>query len=312
MTLPSTHQQENDTVEEKRVYHIPVLVEPVIEYLDPKPGGVYVDVTFGGGGHTRAILEKEPSCSVIAIDWDTVALERNGYPMQEEFGDRLTLLWGNFSHLVRILKRADCGPIDGILADFGTSQFQLSDRAGFSFNHDTILDMRMSPAHQKITAAEIVNQSSAQALETIFFTYGEERNARKIAAAIVKERAKNGIGTTGQLARLVEQVCPRVRGIKIHPATRVFQALRIAVNHELENIHSFLAGALHVLKPGGRLVCISFHSLEDRLVKQFMRDKTYLGALEVLTRKAVIATEEESSRNASSRSAKLRAALKCS
>ena len=151
-------------------YHKPVLVDEVIQYLNLKPRGVYLDVTFGGGGHTRAILEQEPTCSVIACDWDAVALEQNGYPLQEEFPERLTLLWANFAQIDKKLKKEGIEHIDGILADFGTSQYQLLERAGFSFHHDTPLDMRMSPSHQKVTAAELVNKASEAKLYEIFKT----------------------------------------------------------------------------------------------------------------------------------------------
>lgn len=290
------------------VYHTAVLVEEVLEYLAPRPGGVYVDVTFGGGGHTRAILEKEPECSVIAFDWDTVALETNGAPLQEEFGDRLTLVWGNFAHIVRLLDKQGVESVDGILADFGTSQHQIGKRAGFSFVQDTPLDMRMSPAHQKTTAADLVNNASAQTLAQLFVDLGQEKFARKIAHAIVAEREQKPFKTTRQLAGLIERLVPGGgKRDKIHPATRVFQALRIAVNKELENINSFLRGALQVLHAEGRLVCISFHSLEDRMVKQFMREQAQQGTVELLSKGAVMAADAELAVNPSSRSARLRA-----
>lgn len=287
-------------------YHKPVLVQEVIEYLNLKPGGVYLDVTFGGGGHTRAILQAEPTCSVIAVDWDTVALEKNGYPLLEEFPGRLTLVWGNFSQIDRLLHKEGLGPVDGILADFGTSQYQLLERPGFSFAKDTALDMRMSPAHQKMTAAELVNKASEQKLLEIFKQLGEEPFAKRIARAIVEDRIKKPFTTTSQLAKLVERLVPRQkRGM--HPATRVFQALRIYINRELENIHSFLPAALRILKPDARLVCISFHSLEDRIVKEFFREHAS-AELEIITQRIVTGTAEEIKENPSARSAKLRAA----
>jgi len=290
------------------VYHKPVLVEEVLTYLNPQPGKVYLDVTFGGGGHTRAILEREPHCSVIALDWDSVALEKNGYPLQDEFPGRLTLLWGNFSQVDRHLKKEHLGPVDGILADFGTSQYQLLERAGFSFNNDTPLDMRMSPAHQKVTAAEIINKATENKLFEIFRDLGQETRAKKIARVIVQERSIKPIVTTRQLAQLIERIVPR-GAKKIHPATQVFQALRMYVNKELENIHSFLIASLRILKPEGRVACISFHSLEDRLVKNFFREHAVMQPLlELVTAHVVQATEEEVRVNASSRSAKLRVA----
>lgn len=290
------------------VYHKPVLVDEVLTYLNPQPGKVYLDVTFGGGGHTRAILEREPLCSVIALDWDSVALEKNGYPLQDEYPGRLTLLWGNFAQVDRRLNKEGLGPVDGILADFGTSQYQLLERAGFSFNNDTPLDMRMSPAHQKVTAAEVVNKATENKLFEIFRDLGQETRAKKIARIIVQERSKNSILTTRQLAQLVERIVPR--GLKkIHPATQVFQALRMYVNKEIENIHSFLIASLRILKPGGKLACISFHSLEDRLVKNFFKQHlTEQPLLELITSHIVQATPEEVRNNPSSRSAKLRVA----
>ncbi|MGE0206912.1 MAG: 16S rRNA (cytosine(1402)-N(4))-methyltransferase RsmH [Candidatus Babeliales bacterium] len=298
----------NKKTELAKPYHIPVLVQEVLTYLDPKPGKVYVDATFGGGGHTKAILEKEPSCTVIAMDWDLVALEKNGDPLLEHYPDNLKLIWSNFSQIDMKLKKEGIGTVDGILADFGTSQYQLTEREGFSFATDTPLDMRMSPAHQKTTAAHVVNKATEQELLTIFKELGEEPKSRAIARLICAERKKKRIITTKQLVDLIEKVCGPKRGKKIHPATKIFQALRIYVNRELENIIAFLPAALRALKPEGRLVCISFHSLEDRLVKQFFRDKAQSGeGFESLTPKAVLPSDQEIAINPASRSARLRA-----
>jgi 16S rRNA (cytosine1402-N4)-methyltransferase len=296
---------------EQQVYHKPVLMREVLEYLAIKPGGTYVDVTFGGGGHTRAILESDPSIQVVSIDWDTVALEKNTPPLVAQFPDRFSWIWGNFAHLERLLPRVDIQSVDGILADFGTSQFQIGNKEGFSFAVDTPLDMRMSGAHFRVTAADIIASTPEKELARIFFEYGEERFSRQIARAIVAERLVKPIRTTLQLAELVKRVVPSNPSIRIHPATRVFQALRIVVNKELDNIRSFMNGALHVLKPGGRLVCISFHSLEDRLVKQFFQE-VERGLLpgyevEIVTSKVVMAQPDELEVNRSSRSARLRA-----
>lgn len=295
------------------MYHKPVLVNEVIQYLAPRDGGVYVDATFGGGGHTRAILEAAPGCRVIAFDWDTVALETNGPAMQEEFGDRLTLIWGNFSHIVRLLAREGIHHVDGILADVGTSQFQLKQKEGFSFAVDSPLDMRMSPAHQIHTAADIVNTASLNELIKILSEYGECHNARRLAQEIVNRRKERRITTTGQLVEAVVAVAGKPHPGAIHPATKVFQALRIVVNHELDNITSLLKGALQVVAPEGRLVLISFHSLEDRLVKRFFLDDAYHATvgkkLEIITNKTVMASAEEAASNRSSRSARLRAAI---
>ncbi|MFZ5954405.1 MAG: 16S rRNA (cytosine(1402)-N(4))-methyltransferase RsmH [Candidatus Dependentiae bacterium] len=286
--------------------HKAVLTKQVIEYLDPQPGKTYLDVTFGSGGHTRAILEKEPMCKVVAVDWDTRAFDLFSGPLIEEFGGRLTLLWGNFAHLYKTLKKAGIEKVDGILADFGTSQVQISQRAGFSVYKDTPLDMRMSPAHQKMTAAEVLNKSSEEKLRELFFQLGEERNAKAIARAIVNQRQKEKFRTTGQLVDLIERVVPVKGRSRIHPATKVFQALRIYVNDELNNIQALLSTALTILNPEGRLVCVSFHSLEDRLVKQFIAQ--HKDVLENLTPKVVVAEPDELRINPSARSAKLRAA----
>ena len=292
--------------------HTPVLVNEVLTYLDPQPHKVYLDVTFGSGGHTRAILEKEPLCKVVAIDWDEVTLERFGAPLLEAFPDRLQLIWGNFSLLYKLLKKAGIKQVDGILADFGTSQVQIAERPGLSLYKNVPLDMRMSPPHQRHTAADVVNNADERTLSDIFFTYGEERWSKAIARAIVQDRAKKPFATTGDLVTLIERVVPKdpTKKSKIHRATRVFQALRIYINNELENITSFFPAALRALAPEGRLVCISFHSLEDRLVKQFFREQEQLGVMRVLTPKVVRPTEEEVAVNPSSRSSRLRAAQK--
>lgn len=286
-------------------YHKSVLIQEVLNYLALKPNGLYVDVTFGGGGHTRAILEAEPTCRVIAFDWDTVALETNGPALQQEFPGRLDLIWGNFAHLERLLKKHGTPHVDGILADFGTSQHQLLNRPGFSFSQKTPLDMRMSPAHQKTTAYDVVNRATEKELVTIFQDFGEERQARLFAKLILEHRALERIKTTRDLAEIIEKKF-RAHPGKPHPATKIFQALRIFVNSELENIRSFFPAALRSLKPHGRLVCISFHSLEDRMVKQFFA--THKHILSIVTPKVITATDEELIDNRSSRSAKLRAA----
>lgn len=293
--------------QEDSIRHKPVLINEVLHYLDPKPGHLYLDATFGSGGHTRAILEKEPKCSVIALDWDTVSLDTFGPPLQDEFGDRLTLIWGNFALLYKILKKEKISKLDGILADFGTSQMQIFERPGFSFSKDTILDMRMSPSHQQQTAADVLQQSPEEMLRELFWQLGEEPHARAIARAIVEERAKNPIKTTAQLAHLIEKIVPK-KNKGIHPATRVFQALRMYINKELNNISAFLAESMRALNHDGRLVCISFHSLEDRLVKQFFKDHERTNELAILTKKVVVPSEEEINQNPSSRSARLRAA----
>ncbi len=294
---------------DQKPYHVPVLVKEVLHYLAVKPNGIYIDATFGGGGHTRVILESNNSCKVIALDWDQVALEKNGEQLVAEFGDRLTLVWGNFAQIDKLLAAVDLTKVDGILADFGTSQYQIFSRPGFSFTVDSPLDMRMSPAHQKITAAEVLNKASQDVLNDIFYYLGEEPKATAIAKAIVQERQKNKFHRTKQLAQLVEKIVGFRKGKKIHPATKVFQALRIYVNQELENIQSFLHAAVRIIKPRGRLVCISFHSLEDRLVKDFFKEKAngVQPTIKILTPKIITPQPEEIDVNPAARSAKLRA-----
>jgi len=295
---------------EQLFYHKTVMVDEVLEYLNPQPHGLYCDVTFGSGGHTKAILEKQPECSVVAIDWDATSIETYAPQLEEKYGERLQIVWGNFSHLYRLLQKAKIGKIDGVLADFGTSQMHIKERAGFSFYRDSELDMRMSPAHQQVTAEHVINKASADKLCEIFWQLAQETQAKKIVAAIIEARQRKPIQTTRELALIIEKAVARgvKRSAKIHPATKVFQALRIYVNHELNNITGFLSGALQVLKPNGLILCISFHSLEDRIVKQFFKDKADEGILEIITKRVVIPTPEEISKNPSSRSAKLRVA----
>lgn len=287
-------------------YHTSVLTREVITYLDPKPHKIYVDATFGGGGHSRAILTHEPTCKIIAIDWDKASHELNGHELESEFPGRIQLLWGNFAQITLLLKKAGVSSVDGILADFGTSQYQITEKEGFSFNVDSPLDMRMSPSHYKITAGEIVNKATEQEIADILFEFGEESAARRIARAIVTYRSERGpIRTTRELASIVTSIVkPFSR--RIHPATKTFQALRIFVNNELQNIRSLLTQSVDLLADQGKLVCISFHSLEDRLVKQFLKqhEEQFL----IVTKKVVVAQPDELIQNPSSRSAKLRCA----
>lgn len=301
---------ENTTDQNQHLYqHKSVLVKEVLTYLNPQPGEVYVDATFGGGGHTKAILAHQPNCSIVGIDWDIEAVERNEPFITQQFGNHVKVLWGNFAQLYKLLKKERITKVAGILADFGTSQFQIHNKPGFSFQQDTPLDMRMSPAHQRTTAATIVNTATEKELMRILFDFGDEFNARKIVRAIMATRTQTPFTTTGQLTELIEAVIP-LQPFKqkygIHPATKTFQALRIAVNNELENIETLLKASLSFLKPGGRIVCISFHSLEDRLVKNFFRDNQ--AQLNIVTPKPIMATDEELAQNPSARSAKLRAA----
>ena len=290
--------------------HIPVLLQEVLDFLKPSPGKTYLDVTLGGGGHTRAILLQEPDCKVIGLDWDQKVFESTGKQLEEEFPGRFKALWGNFTRLDQLFAKHKIPLVDGILADFGTSQIQIKETPGLSFQVDTFLDMRMSQAFHRKCAYDYVMYASEQELSDIFWTYGEERASRKIAKHIVEVRKNEYIKTTKQLAKLVEDVVG-YHGQKTHPATKVFQALRIVVNKELDNIVAFLQNAMQVIAPGGLLLCITFHSLEDRIVKNFFRDNSKSdGCLITLTKKVCIATPEEQKRNRSSRSAKLRVAQK--
>lgn len=291
------------------VYHTTVLLEEAVESLVVKPGGTYLDATFGGGGHTRKLLASDPTCRVIALDWDKEAIKHNAPALTEEFGKRFIAEWGNFANCYKLLKKHGITKIDGALADFGTSAFQIKHEDGFSFNNDTPLDMRMSKGHHYFNAAYVVNRFTQNQIADIIYKYGEDTMSRKIAAAIVAARtAGTYFATTKQLADLIQKLVPARGYQRIHPATKTFQALRIFVNKELENIEVYLKNVLSMIKPGGRLVCISFHSLEDRIVKDFFRN--HPEALEIITRKPLSPSEEEVLRNRASRSAKMRVAQK--
>lgn len=310
--------QEEKSTQTQAFKHKTVFLEEAVDFLQPNQNSepkTFVDGTLGGAGHTRRLLESNPKCRVIAIDWDKRAIENAEQNLKPEFGDRLELVFSSFTALSQILKKLKIEQVDGILADFGTSQDQIFYKEGFSFSNDTPLDMRMSTSHKHITAKTIVNQASEKELETIFSRYGQERFSRSIAKRIVATRGKAPITTTLQLAELVQKVvCFKTKSkihFKTHPATRVFQALRIAVNAELDNIEHFLRQAHSALKPGGRLACISFHSLEDRIVKEFFKNFALQDQnLKILTNKALAPTDEQIAQNPSCRSAKLRAIQK--
>ena len=249
------------------VSHKPVLLQESLKALAVEPGGRYVDCTLGGGGHAAAILEKSsPGGQLLGIDADPTALEAARERLQV-YKESTLLVNENFVNLQAICLKLKFFPVNGILIDLGLSSLQLSGDRGFSFQHDAPLDMRFNP-DQKMTAADIVNNSSEAKLAQIIRAYGEESQSYRIARAIIKERP---VTTTLQLAKLIEQTIGR-KG-KIHPATKTFQALRIAVNHELEYLESTLKQSIDLLGHGGRLVVISYHSLEDRIVKQFMHQE---------------------------------------
>ncbi|MGD8370588.1 MAG: 16S rRNA (cytosine(1402)-N(4))-methyltransferase RsmH [Syntrophobacterales bacterium] len=253
----------------KQLEHKPVLLFEVVELLRCAPGKHYVDGTLGGGGHARAILEKTaPDGRLIGIDWDENALSQARLNLQS-YSERLVLVCDNYARMGSILRRLQVQAVDGILLDLGLSSFQVdAAERGFSFSQSGPLDMRMNTSG-RTTAAELVNNLSEKELAELIRCLGEERWSRRIARNIVRARAEATIDTTERLAKLVvAAVPPGKRSRKIHPATRTFQALRLAVNREIDNLRAFLQEALDWLRPGGRLAIISFHSLEDRLVKQ--------------------------------------------
>ena len=299
------------------------MADRVLEFLAPRSGGVYLDGTLGGGGHARLILEaSSPDGRLIGMDQDADALSAAGEQLAA-FGDRVVLRHGNFATLESCLDELGVDLLDGVLLDLGVSSYQLDSPArGFSFREDGPLDMRMNRA-AGLTAADVVAEADADTLRQIFRDYGEERWAGRIAREIVATREHQPIESTLQLADLVSRVVPRTKGPqRIHAATRVFQALRIHVNGELDMLRAGLEAAQKRLKPGGRLVVISFHSLEDRIVKQMFRDLAtgcicpprlavcvcgHQPQAGILTRKAVRASETEIDRNPRARSAVLRA-----
>ena len=283
--------------------HVPVLAQEVLHWLDPRPGEVWVDATLGGGGHARLLAERVgPSGRLLALDQDAAAVER----ARPSFAAMpwVSLHVANFESLPAVLAAAGLSAVDGVLADLGVSSDQLDDPArGLAFAHDGPLDMRLSQTGT--SAADLVNRLSERELAEIIFRYGEERHSRRIAQRIVQARREAPIRTTGELARLVRQCVPRSHGHSIDPATRTFQALRVAVNDELAVLEALLRALPGCVRPGGRVGIISFHSLEDRPVKHALREATYW---EVLTKKPITASSEEVERNPRSRSAKFRAA----
>ncbi len=251
--------------------HIPVMPKEVLDLLQCKPGGIYVDATVGLGGHSQSILEKIlPGGTLIGIDRDKESLEKASTRLKS-FSGSCRLLHDNYKNLPLILNNLAVKPVDGILIDLGVSSYQLlSPERGFSFQSDDPLDMRMDRT-QQWTAADLVNNMSEGELADVIYQFGEERLSRRIAAAIVRERARAPITRCSQLAEIISRTIKGRSNQGIHPATRTFQALRIAVNEELEGLEGFLSEAFSFLKPGGRMVVIAFHSLEDRIVKRTFR-----------------------------------------
>ena len=302
--------------------HAPVMAAEAIAALAPKPGGVYVDATFGAGGYSRRMLET-PNASVYGFDRDPSAIAR-GRALERAHAPRLTLVEAPFDDMERMLAARGVSAIDGVVFDLGVSSMQLDEaERGFSFRRDGPLSMRMDGG--KPDAADVVNRAEPEDLAAIFRAYGEERAAGRIARAVAAERENGPIATTRALAEIVERAAPPRREDKIHPATRVFQALRIFVNDELGQIARALLAAERLLRPAGRLVVVTFHSLEDRIVKRFLADRSEGAAapsrhappgaergatFRALTAKPLIPGAEEIADNPRARSAKLRAAMR--
>jgi 16S rRNA (cytosine1402-N4)-methyltransferase len=298
--------------------HIPVLGRQAVEMLAPRDGGIYVDATFGAGGYSRAILDTAGT-RVIGIDRDRTAI-LGGFGLDDRSDGRLTLVEDRFSNLAEICAAQGFQAVDGVVMDVGVSSMQLDEAdRGFSFRLEGPLDMRMG--HDGPTAADVIARASEADLANIIYIFGEERHSRGVAKAIVAARKEAPIVTTKALADVVSKVVWSKPG-EIHPATRTFQALRIFVNEELDELHLALSAAERVLKPGGRLAVVSFHSLEDRIVKNFMVERAKAGggsrhlpevaqaapSFAILTKRPVTADDSEISANPRARSAKLRAA----
>jgi 16S rRNA (cytosine1402-N4)-methyltransferase len=300
------------------VRHVPVLGREAVEMLSPRDGGVYLDATFGAGGYSRAILDV-PGTRVIGVDRDRTAIA-GGFGLVEQSAGRLTLVEDRFSQLAEVCAAQGLAGVDGVVMDVGVSSMQLDEAGrGFSFRHDGPLDMRMG--QEGPTAADVVARADETELANIIYIFGEERHSRGVARAIVAARKDAPISTTRALADIVASVV-RAKPNEIHPATRTFQALRIFVNDELDELQLALAAAERVLKPGGRLAVVSFHSLEDRIVKNFLNERgkpsggsRHLPELaraapsfRLLTKRPVTAGDAEIAANPRARSAKLRAA----
>lgn len=307
-------------------FHKPVLPRETISLLDPKPGGVFIDATLGGGGHAAQILDKtSPDGILIGIDRDPEAIS---YARERlaPFGDRARIHEANYRDIRSIAQAEGREQVDGILFDLGVSSHELESGRGFSFQRDEPLDMRMSPTQDTLTAEDIVNAYDESELADLIHEFGEERYARRVARAIVDRRKHGAIRTTGELVDVIQRaIGGRYRGQRIHCATRTFQALRIAVNDELGAVEMGLAGAAELVKPGGRICAISFHSLEDRIVKLTFRrlsgkcecpperPECICGArvmVRIITKRPIIADYDEIRENPRSRSAKLRCAEK--
>jgi len=295
----------------QKMQHVPVLLVEALEYLNVRPGGVVVDATLGLAGHSSAIARRLGAKGrLICFDRDPQAMELAKVRLDQvkaELGAEMPEVVYEPRAFSEAASQIAPGSLDGLLADFGVSSLQLDEaHRGFSFRQEGPLDMRMDTRSGE-TAEQVVNQEDENELADLIYEFGDERRSRRIARAIVRARP---ISTTAELARVISAAAPAMKGEKIHPATKTFQALRIRVNDELGEIQRLLASAPTLLKPGGRLVLISFHSLEDRLVKDSFRELGRNKMFDVLTKKPIVAEEQESMRNPRSRSAKMRAAEK--
>jgi len=289
--------------------HFPVLLNESVSYLLSNNGKVYVDATVGLGGHAYELLKRNPNIYLIGVDKDPYALERAQEKLKP-FEGRFSLYQADYEHIDEVLREEGLKAVDGILMDLGVSMLQLkTPERGFSFNEEAPLDMRMNP-EQKLTAYDVVNRYSEKELIRIIREFGEERFAPRVVRAIVKYRRKKPIETTLELAKIVEEAIPKGFYKRIHPATKTFQAIRIEVNKELDHLKNTLLKVPNLLNPKGRIAVISFHSLEDRIVKHTFRHFEKEGTLKVLTKKPITPSEEELKQNPPSRSAKLRVAEK--
>jgi len=284
--------------------HIPVMLEEVMAHVAPAAGGIYADVTLGGGGHAHALLERSaPDGRLIGTDRDPAALEAAGAALRA-FGERVTLRKARIRDLRDVLDALEVDRLDGVVADLGVSSAQLDQQErGFSLAKDGPIDMRMDPTEGE-TALELIGRSDPETLANVIYRYGEEHRSRRIARSLKRAYEEGELETTGDLRRAVLRATGPKRG-RIDPSTKTFQALRIAVNEELSDLEAFLELMPSVLKRGGVVAVISFHSLEDRMVKHTFRDSD---SLEPLTKRPMVATDDERDRNPRSRSAKLRAA----
>ncbi len=291
-----------------RGVHLPVLEKEILEGLNPEKNKNFVDCTIGQGGHTKKILERiSPNGKVLGIDLDKSQIE-NCRELLKDFSDRLILENDSYANLEKIISKNNFFPVNGILADLGMSSWHLQKSGrGFSFLKDEPLDMRYDGSAGELTASEIINQWRKEEIEQILMVYGEERFARKMSEKIVEQRRLKKIDTTLKLIEVLKLAVPRkFQNGKIHFVTRVFQALRITVNGELDNLKKLLPQSINILEKNGRLAIISFHSLEDRIVKNFFKEEAKKETIKILTKKPIVSTDEEARINPASRSAKLR------